>query len=85
MYQIVNNISFLSFDDFFFLEIPTYQLRNSSPKIKTKQNFNGKGWSKSFFVRGAAYWNKLDNTITSAKSLTQFKSLLKDVSISDVI
>ena len=85
MYQIVNNISSLSFDDFFFLEIPTYQLRKSSPKIKTKQNFSGKGWSNSFFVRGAAYWNKLDNTITSAKSLTQFKSLLKDVSISDVI
>ena len=83
MYKIVNNTSFLSFNDFFFFEMPTYKLRHSSPKIRTKQSFIGKGWSESFFVRGPAYWNKLDKNITSAKSLDSFKGLLENISKDD--
>ena len=79
MFKIINNLSFLTFDDFFPLEVPIYQLRHSFPKIKTKQTFNRKSWSESFFVRGPKYWNVLDKTITATKSLSHFKSLLKHV------
>ena len=80
MYKIVNNLSDLNFNDYFFIENIPYSLRNNTRKIKTKKYYNCNTWSGSFFARASKYWNKLDKRITSAMSLNNFKNLLNTIS-----
>ena len=81
MFKIINGMSVLKFDDYFYFQSSRYSLRNPVPKIRLHKHFNCNTWYGSFFYRVAKYWNNLDKNISSAKSLTVFKSKLKTISL----
>ena len=80
MYKIINNLSDLNFEDYFYKESISYSLRKNTTRIKTKNNYASNVWSGSFFARASDYWNKLDVKISSAMSLKTFKFQLNSVS-----
>lgn len=79
MFKIINNLSELKFEDYFYFQKCNYSLRNNLTKIRPKEKFKGKVWTGSFFSRAPDYWNKLDNLTVSAKSLNVFKCRLRNV------
>ena len=81
MFKIINGISVLKFDDYFYFQSSQYSLRNSAAKVRLHNHFNCNTWYGSFFYRAAKYWNNLDQNITSVKSLAIFKSKLKTISL----
>ena len=81
MFKIINGISVLKFDDYFYFQSSQYSLRNSAAKVRLHNHFNCNTWYGSFFYRAAKYWNNLDQNITSVKSLAIFKSKLKTTSL----
>ena len=45
MYKIVNNLSYLKFNDYFDIESNPYTLRNNTLKIRTKTKLSSKAWN----------------------------------------
>ena len=84
MFKIINRISVLNFDDYFYFKSTKYSLRDSAAKIRPHKHFNCNTWYGSFFYRAAKYWNNLDHNITSAKSLSIFKSKIKTISLDNL-
>ena len=84
MFKIINRISVLNFDDYFYFKSTKYSLRDSAAKVRLHKHFNCNTWYGSFFYRAAKYWNNLDHNITSAKSLSIFKSKIKTISLDNL-
>ena len=77
MYKIINRLCHLNFDDYFTLNIPSYDLRSHPLQIRTKLKHKSPQWLHSFFTRILSLWNNLPVQVVAAESLNIFKSLLK--------
>ena len=84
LFKIMNNLSDLKFEDYFYYESHSYSLRNNITKVRSKSKFTGNLWHGSFFNRAPNYWNKLHFNISSTKSLDVFKLRLNVTIIDDL-
>ena len=78
MFKIINGLSGLDFNEFFFYHNHTHELRNGSRTIKTKHHFNTSRWNNSFFARGVKLWNALPKDIKLSFTLDSFKARIKN-------
>ena len=76
MYKIINNISDLTFDNYFQLIKTNYSLRSHSFQIKPKLYINSTQFQNSFFGRIPSLWNSLPTEVVESTSLDSFKKLL---------
>ena len=78
-FKIINNLSDLNFDDYFKFQFCDYSLRGGSSKVVSTKELKDRAWLKSFFERAPYYWNKLEPSLRSVKSLDIFKIKLQTV------
>ena len=77
MFKIINNISDLPFEDYFYFTSSTYFLRSHSLQIKTKENANSLKLTYSYFGRIPSLWNALPENLVTSPSVIVFKSKVK--------
>ena len=77
MFKMINNISDLQFNDYFYLITTKYSLRSHTLQINTKNKFNSSRWHNSYFGRIPSLWNVLPSHIVLSPSLNTFKIALK--------
>ena len=77
LYKIFHGISDLSFHDYFIFIPAKYSPRFHSFKIINKHKFSSQQGQNSIFIRAPLIWNKLPESIVSAKTIYIFKRLLK--------
>ena len=77
LYKIRHNLCDLNFNDYFIHVTTKYSLRCHSFQIRPKLKHKSSQFHHSFFFRTPVFWNKLPEHIIEAKSLDQFKQLLK--------
>ncbi len=85
MYKIINKLSHLHFEHYFYYQDNSYTFRKSNLKVLPKLSLIGNIWFSSFFERGPKYWNKLDENITTSTSLYTFKQKLNLISYHDFL
>ena len=81
IYKIINNLSDLTFSDFFVYRPMKYNLRGNSVKIDTNFKHNSDEWRSSFFNRVVKYWNSLPDSVASSSSLQIFKTKIKTIDL----
>ena len=79
LFEMINGLSYLKFDDYFQLCNSQYNLRRNSLQIKPihKINATNNTWTNNFFNRIPAYWNKLPNDLVTSPTLSIFKQRVK--------
>ena len=85
LFKIINGLSHLNFHDFFVDRNLSYNLRGSSFKINSINNFKNSKWNNSFFNRVITIWNSLPDSITAVKSLNAFKVKIKKYNLNTFI